>query len=53
MRNNNVMYIVAIQLTLVDMGYDFSRYGTATLSSGVATMSSLAQLRLQDTEKQR
>jgi len=35
------------------MGYDFSRYGTATLSSGVATMSSLAQLRLKDTEKQR
>jgi len=26
------------------MGYDFSWYGTATLSTGVAIMSSLAQL---------
>ena len=43
MCNNYVTYIVTIQL-LVDL--------MAALSTGVATMSNLAQLRIQDTEEQ-
>ena len=48
MRNNYIRYIVAMQLY-------FSRIRTAALSTGVATMSSLAQLDLQvqGTEEQR
>ena len=46
MCNNYVTYIVAMQL-------DFCQIQMAALSIGVATASSLAQFRVQDTKKQR
>jgi len=44
--NNYIMHIVALLLY-------FSRLRTVALSTGIATMSSLVQLWVQDTEKQR